>query len=108
MNQHRSVNLGIFKTNRARKLAEEYDLELYDKTAYGLIPDASGINTRLITYHDVLWIVHNLWMNHFHVDVDPPIQLCKKDYDKMREVVETRWPIPSHRPFITGARLSSL
>lgn len=60
MNQHRSVNLGIFKTNRARKLAKEYDLELYDKNAYGLIPDASGIDTRLITYHDVLWIVHNL------------------------------------------------
>lgn len=91
MNQQRTTNFGIFTTNRARKLAKEYNLDKRDKTAYGLIPNASGIDTRLVTYHDVLWIVHNLWLSHFHGSADPPIQLCKKDYDKMREVINDRW-----------------
>jgi hypothetical protein len=68
---------GIFKSKRAKLLAIEYNLDLYDKNAYIHFGN-------LISYSDVKNMVNNLWHSHFFYGDAPPIQTSIGNYYKIK------------------------
>ena len=76
---------GIFKTKRARLLAIQYSLNLYDKNSY--IHDGN-----LILYSDVKFIVDNLWMDHFYYGSHPPILVSFDEYNHIFNSLKIIYP----------------
>ena len=70
---------GIFKTKRAKQLAIKYNLDLNTTEAY----KTDGI----VKFIDVVFIVNNLWLDHFIFKIQPPIKLDIKSYNNMYEYI---------------------
>ncbi len=59
---------GIFKNSKAKKLALLYNLSTTDKNHY----IHSG---KFITFHDVQFIVDNLWLDYFIYNTNKPLNI---------------------------------
>ncbi len=70
---------GIFKTKKAKLLAIKYYLDLNNPLAY----TTSGI----VKYTDVLFIVDNLWLDHFIFLSPNPIHLNIQSYNNMYDSI---------------------
>ena len=67
--------LGIFKTKKAKILAIEYNLDLYNKNCYPSCED-----DKLVTLFDVKYIVYELWHAYFTYGTNKPkYNISKKD-----------------------------
>jgi len=79
--------IGIFATKRAKFLAQRYNLDLLDKNCYAVSSDKS------VAYSDVLFIVDNLWLNHFVQDTEPPIDnYTWVEYNDIYSKLRDKWP----------------
>ena len=81
--------VGIFRTKRAKFLAIKYNLDLYNKNAYG--PHRLD-NASTVSYSEVLWIVHNLWLNHFLHDANTPAYVGFDEYYEIYNKLRGEWP----------------
>ena len=80
--------IGIFETKRAKFLAKRYNLDLLDKNCYAVSSDRS------VAYSDVLFIVDNLWFNHFVNDTEPPIDnYTWVEYNDIYNKLCRLWPL---------------
>lgn len=64
---------GIFFNNKAKLLAIKYGLNLDNPNAYIHFG-------KYITYYDVLFMVENLWLDHFMYNDDKPLELSFNEY----------------------------
>lgn len=65
---------GIFRSKRARDLAIKYNLDLNDKRAY-------MTSSKLVNYHDVFYIVDNLWLDYLNGHINPPADVSMEEYE---------------------------
>ena len=88
MNASRSRNaIGIFNTKRDMFLAQRYNLDLNDKSCYGVSPD------KLVKYGDIMFIVDNLWLTHFVEDAETPINnYTWVEYNNIYNKLRDMWP----------------
>lgn len=77
---------GIFKSKRAKLLAIKYSLDLYNKSAYGII------DNHIISYSDVKFIVDNCWLDHFMYDSDKPIDVSIDEYNEIYYNLNDKYP----------------
>ena len=70
---------GIFKTKRAKLLAIKYNLDLNNPLAYA--------NNDVVKYIDVVFVVNNLWLNHFIFKTPKPISLDISSYNDMYDCI---------------------
>ena len=88
-------NYGFFKSNKARILAIKYNLPIDNKLAYGI--NISRPNQK-INYNDVLFIVENLWIDHFLYYSNGgehrpcPIKLSNNDYKEWCIYIKSKYP----------------
>ena len=68
-------SFGIFKSKRAKLLAIQYNLPIDNICAYG--------SNYLVNFKDVLFIVDNLWLDHFIYKTNIPLNVTKKYYNNM-------------------------
>tara|TARA_B110001450_G_scaffold237930_1_gene244575 strand:- start:675 stop:1097 length:423 start_codon:yes stop_codon:yes gene_type:complete len=88
MNASRSSNaVGIFNTKRAKFLAQRYNLDLNDKSCYGVSSD------KFVKYDDIMFIVDNLWLTHFVEDAETPINnYTWVEYNNIYNKLRDKWP----------------
>ena len=70
---------GIFKTKRAKLLAIKYNLDLNNPLAYAAYD--------IVKYIDVVFVVNNLWLNHFLFKTPKPILLDPSSYYEMYDSI---------------------
>ncbi len=70
---------GIFKTKRAKLLAIKYNLDLNNPLAYA--------TNDVVKYIDVVFVVNNLWLNHFIFRTPKPISLDPYSYYEMYDSI---------------------
>lgn len=70
---------GIFKTKRAKLLAIKYNLDLNNPLAYA--------TNDVVKYIDVVFVVNNLWLDHFIFRTPKPISLDPYSYYEMYDSI---------------------
>jgi hypothetical protein len=76
---------GIFKTKKAKLLAIKYNLELKRIQSY-------NDYNQYVSYQDVLFIVDNLWLDHFIYHTKEPIKLLINEYNKIFYKLSYKYP----------------
>ena len=76
---------GIFKTKKAKFLAVKYNLDLYNYNLYSQ-------TEKYVTYLDVLFIVENLWLDHFMYYTEEPLKLLTDQYDSLYYSLSLKYP----------------
>ncbi len=77
-------SFGIFKSKRAKLLAIQYNLPIYNPYAYG--------SHYLVYYKDVLFIVDNLWLDHFIYNTNIPLNVSNKYYYHIYYKLQNKYP----------------
>ncbi len=75
---------GIFKSKRAKLLAIQYNLPIDNPYAYG--------SNYLVNFKDVLFIVDNLWLDHFIYNTNIPIDVSNKYYYHIHYKLHIKYP----------------
>jgi hypothetical protein len=78
--------IGIFTTKRAKFLAQKYNLDLLNKNCYAVL------SNKFVTYSDVLFIVDNLWLNHFIHNAPEPITTTLEEYNHIYSKIKNQLP----------------
>ena len=76
-------SFGIFKSKRAKFIAMYYNLPMDNISAY-------GTNT-IVKLKDVIFIIDNLWLDHFIYNTKIPLNVCKKMYDDIYYKLQVKY-----------------
>jgi len=79
---------GIFKTKKAKILANKYSLDLYEKSIY--IFDEND----LVKLSDVKHLIDNLWIDHFlsPIFIPKPISTTRNEYIQIIKYYKKKVP----------------
>lgn len=79
---------GIFTDKKAYNLAARYNLSLENKNSYIHYGQT-------ITHNDVLFIVNNLWLDHFMYGSDKPLNVSESSeiYNKKKSLFTEQYSV---------------